>query len=296
MSEMEVIRVTRPGFVQISNDAMQDDELTWGARGLLAYLLSLPPGWKTNNAKLIQVSPDGETRVKGYLRELGQAGYLRRRNEGGTWKMRVADQRGYFEAKPPGDIPPGQNPTDAPPGQNHPGGSDPDIETQSHKDTPIKKKTDTSSAAAPLDDLVAMWNLLQTEGLVAGRQLNPGALSAAIESDYDKLTRYPSLQFLAKALGDADAVYQAIKAAKFLRRDGEPVKWFTFRALLSGKNQSGNHYAMTLMDGGYEEEKTSGNGTSGSSESGRDRGRGGAVRSQNGRIQTSGRDVKSERL
>lgn len=65
-------------FTIISNGALRDERLTWKARGLLAYLLSMDTGWITSVRRLAEVGPDGTTAVESALKELEAFGYLER--------------------------------------------------------------------------------------------------------------------------------------------------------------------------------------------------------------------------
>jgi hypothetical protein len=66
-------------FTIISNSALRDERLSWKARGLLAYLLSMETGWETSVRRLATVAPDGKSAVETALAELEAAGYLERR-------------------------------------------------------------------------------------------------------------------------------------------------------------------------------------------------------------------------
>jgi DNA-binding MarR family transcriptional regulator len=64
-------------FLQINNETIQDSGLSWAARGLLAYLLSLPDNWEPHLRDLITRSAvDGRRRTEAALNELIQAGYV----------------------------------------------------------------------------------------------------------------------------------------------------------------------------------------------------------------------------
>lgn len=85
-----IIRGERPAdnFAQIHNAALADGRLSFKARGILAYLLSRPPGWKTSAERLAKSGVDGERAIKSGLKELEAAGYLKRsrsRKPDGTW-------------------------------------------------------------------------------------------------------------------------------------------------------------------------------------------------------------------
>jgi hypothetical protein len=75
-----IVRGPRPSdnFAQIHNAALADGRLSFKARGILAFLLSRPPGWKTSAEKLAKSGIDGERAVKSGLKELEAHGYLQR--------------------------------------------------------------------------------------------------------------------------------------------------------------------------------------------------------------------------
>jgi len=65
-------------YTRIPNKALQDDSLTWGARGILAYLLSRPNNWTMSKVDLVRQSPDGRVKVDNYIKELVRKQYLKR--------------------------------------------------------------------------------------------------------------------------------------------------------------------------------------------------------------------------
>jgi len=85
-----IIRAARPhhNFTVVHNELIEDDRLTWKARGLLVYLLSKPDHWRTTGAYLASQSPEGLHSVRAGLQELERAGYIRRirkQNTRGQW-------------------------------------------------------------------------------------------------------------------------------------------------------------------------------------------------------------------
>lgn len=64
--------------VVIPNATAQDVRLSWGARGLLAMMLSQPADWAFHEQWLIRQSPGGRDQLRGYLRELENHHYLYR--------------------------------------------------------------------------------------------------------------------------------------------------------------------------------------------------------------------------
>ncbi|WP_242604609.1 replication protein [Legionella fairfieldensis] len=57
---------------------MNDESLSWGAKGLHAYLLSLPDNWKVRVSDLKERARNGRDAVRGLLGELKQAGYIQK--------------------------------------------------------------------------------------------------------------------------------------------------------------------------------------------------------------------------
>lgn len=71
------------GFVIIDNALAQNRNLSFGARGLAEYLLSLPPGSRVDIRSLAADNPEGRQAIAGYMNELEAACYLvRTRNQG----------------------------------------------------------------------------------------------------------------------------------------------------------------------------------------------------------------------
>lgn len=85
----EVIRVRkRPNnFVMLDKTFLEDDRLSFKAKGILAYLLSKPDNWKVIVGNLVKYSKDGKSAVYAGLKELKECGYYVKtpiRNEDGT--------------------------------------------------------------------------------------------------------------------------------------------------------------------------------------------------------------------
>ncbi|HEY9405805.1 MAG TPA: hypothetical protein VIQ24_24355 [Pyrinomonadaceae bacterium] len=62
-------------YVQIENATAQDKRLSWAARGLLLYLLSLPKDWEIRVSHLITQGDLGRDALRRTLRELQSFGY-----------------------------------------------------------------------------------------------------------------------------------------------------------------------------------------------------------------------------
>jgi hypothetical protein len=77
-------------FTSIDRRVLEDSRLTWGARGMLAYLLSKPNHWEVRVGHLISESPDGRRRVEKMLHELEKFGYS-------TTEEQQRGERGRFD-------------------------------------------------------------------------------------------------------------------------------------------------------------------------------------------------------
>lgn len=81
-------------YATIHAEALADGTLSFKARGILAYLLSTPPGSTTTPEKLAKAGTDGERAVKSGIKELQDAGYLTRDEFG---NLQVTDVPGILE-------------------------------------------------------------------------------------------------------------------------------------------------------------------------------------------------------
>ncbi|WP_017728534.1 DnaD domain protein [Halalkalibacterium ligniniphilum] len=76
---MGIYRVSKDNnFVVMNKTALQDERLSWKAKGLLAYMLSMPDNWRFYREELATHAKDGVDSVKSALKELGERGYLKR--------------------------------------------------------------------------------------------------------------------------------------------------------------------------------------------------------------------------
>src|SRR4051812_34581924 len=73
-----IIRISKHerAFLTVANATVQDARLSWGARGLLVYLLSLPDDWDIRVSHLTNQGDAGRDAVRRMLRELHALGYV----------------------------------------------------------------------------------------------------------------------------------------------------------------------------------------------------------------------------
>jgi predicted transcriptional regulator len=73
------IRVIKDGndpFVRISNLMLKNSKISFKAKGLLAYLLSLPDDWQIYVNQLSNVCTDKKSSIQSAIQELIDTGYM----------------------------------------------------------------------------------------------------------------------------------------------------------------------------------------------------------------------------
>ena len=68
-------------YTRIENSTLGDSRLSWKARGILAFMLSLPEDWEFNTQFFLNQAPDGKDSFNSGLEELEKFGYLFRTKE-----------------------------------------------------------------------------------------------------------------------------------------------------------------------------------------------------------------------
>lgn len=68
-------------YTVLDNTFLKDTRLSWKAKGLFAYILSLPEDWKIYISDLQERAADGETSVRSAVKELTEYGYIMQRRE-----------------------------------------------------------------------------------------------------------------------------------------------------------------------------------------------------------------------
>lgn len=80
---MPILRVKKRDhpFVQVDKRAIQDQQLSWKAKGLLCYLLSKPDDWTVRISHLKKQSTDGRDSTRTALNELIDSGYIEKNRQ-----------------------------------------------------------------------------------------------------------------------------------------------------------------------------------------------------------------------
>ena len=68
----------KANFTAIPNTILNDTELSWKAKGIFAFLASKPDSWQFNMNYIVKQSTGGKSSLQSGMKELEDAGYLRR--------------------------------------------------------------------------------------------------------------------------------------------------------------------------------------------------------------------------
>lgn len=142
-------RTKRTGnFTTVRNEYLQDVNLSWKAKGLITYIMSLPPNWQLNLSDLKKRSKDGRDATAAGLRELITNGYCQRckvRGDGGTFvgcDYEVSDIKEFEPEQPQTENPFMDTPQTENPVAVNPETEKPDTEKPTLINTNQSNKTD----------------------------------------------------------------------------------------------------------------------------------------------------------
>ena len=142
-------------FTTLPNSTLQNVSLSWEARGLLAYLISLPEDWEIHMSELVNRAPSGKDKLARIVKELTQNGYIVKehlRGERGRfedWIYDVHDEPQSLTVK--GQTPDSVNPTSVNPTSVNPTTVNPQLQITHNTNHPTKKAfSPKKPAAAPL--------------------------------------------------------------------------------------------------------------------------------------------------
>lgn len=99
----------KSNYTIVPNEMLNDKRLSWKAKGMLAYLLSLPDTWEVYVAHIRTISTDGNDSTASGLNELIEFKYVWRKprsgNEPGGWEYYVYDEPHLENPFRQGDFP-----------------------------------------------------------------------------------------------------------------------------------------------------------------------------------------------
>lgn len=155
---MSIVRVAkRARFTTIDRVTLNDDRLSFRARGVLSWLLDKPDDWSVRSEAIAEGGKEGRDAIRAALAELEVAGYVQRvktKDDKGRWttetvvyerpQKRIA--AGHSEDGKPGDGKPGPGE----PGPGNPGVGEPGATTNTETEDG-ERNLSRAEAAPPAD-------------------------------------------------------------------------------------------------------------------------------------------------
>lgn len=87
-------------YAQIPNSTLQDESLSFEARGVLAMLLSMPNDWEVHKSWVVSQSKAGKDKVNSIFKELEDQGYIRKDKGQRKFGQFSSDDYFIFPTKP----------------------------------------------------------------------------------------------------------------------------------------------------------------------------------------------------
>ena len=123
INKTEFIRVEKTkNYTVIHNQFLRRKDLSWKAKGILAYILSLPDDWNINLEEVMQHATEGKSAFRSGWKELRDAGYVKRQpvKDKDTkkilhWETVVFENVDMSTSEPHTDYPPSGKPVDGKP-------------------------------------------------------------------------------------------------------------------------------------------------------------------------------------
>jgi hypothetical protein len=89
MNTGQIVKAKYDKWTSVPNSMIQDKDLSWKAKGLLCYLLSLPDDWVIHKTELCNHSKDGRDATISGFDELDDAGYV--------LSVEIRNELGHFQ-------------------------------------------------------------------------------------------------------------------------------------------------------------------------------------------------------
>lgn len=154
---MAIIRSKRSkNFSIIDNDILDDERLSFKARGLLSYMLSKPDDWRFYATELAKHSQkDGRDSIGGALKEMEKFGYLKRTQKR-SLNGRFGDQD-WLLLDTPAFSPQTGFPETVFPETVFPETENPQLLSTDNTNTNSTKDDDDDDTAKPISKIIGLW-------------------------------------------------------------------------------------------------------------------------------------------
>lgn len=205
----KIRKLAQKDYTVIDNRIIRDDALSWKAKGVFAYLWSMPDDWDFYETEVMKHAKDGRDSLRSAIKELQAAGYMRR--------QRTRNDKGQVKASDweLSDKPMLEKPTQAKPTQEKPMQGDPTLLSTNglSTDLPITDSTnddDDESHSQPDDPIRKNWTRLwgdEPNSIIIpklrewSQTLNPELVCYAIEVAGDHSVKVSgALKYLTKVI------------------------------------------------------------------------------------------------
>lgn len=214
MTTMRVAK--RDRYTTLDNALLNDERLSFKARGLLAWLLSKPNDWTVNSEFIATVGPDGRDAIRTGLKELEAAGYIRRtktRAADGTFVTECVIYECSQDGFPAADNPAPDNPSST---------KDSVPKTENSKMSSLRSDEDSSTSNTDPESTIAKtywdWHVAENGGQPAEKFL---ALRAAVKGCLTRGYAEDEILDAMKREPRAITVKRLIERIGFHRREAE---------------------------------------------------------------------------
>ncbi len=147
MTEVLFIREKKErDFTVINNTCLKDQRLSWKAKGLFCYILSLPEDWQIHLSEIENHATDGRDSLRTAVKELKDYGYLQAKqlkNPDGTFSATL-----FKVIEKPQNSPRTENPSTENPSTENPQTENPKLQNTDIKNYLKKQKTNETKENA----------------------------------------------------------------------------------------------------------------------------------------------------
>ncbi len=148
-------KLAQTNYTVIDNEIIRDEKLSWKAKGVFAYLWSMPDDWEFYEIEVMKHAKDGRDSLRSAIKELQVSGYMRRqrtRNEKG--QVKTSD----WELS---DKPMLEKPTQGKPTEDKPMQGDPTLPSTNELSTDLPSteitNDDDEGNTQPVDPIKKGW-------------------------------------------------------------------------------------------------------------------------------------------
>lgn len=191
-------------FTMILNTILNDENLSYGARGLMVHVLTHFDNWVFTGEDYFVTEKDKLSKIKGYLKELIQFGYLRRSQEKG--KGGVFGKAIYiFYELPKTDLPIAEKPITVQPSTENL------MTVEDGLNSEFTPKTDLPTTESP----ITVSPIAENQTLNNTNINNTNIYSA---NDYEEIwSMYPNKKGKAKSIKDISKILKSINKDELIR-------------------------------------------------------------------------------